>query len=104
MPLDLLRTSVSEPSVRITLEQTSHDAPSFIAHFLRESKRVMKDALIHQIDILVVEWWKTGHHLIQKDTKRPPIDGLGVSLTLEQFGSDVLGCTAECFVWRLAIR
>jgi hypothetical protein len=64
----------------------------------------MKDALIHQIDIPVVEWWKTGHHLIQKDTKRPPIDGLGVSLTLEQFRSDVLGRTAEYFIWRLVTR
>lgn len=41
---------------------------------------------------------KTDHHLVQQHSKGPPVNGLGVSLTLEQFRGDVLGSTAECWM------
>lgn len=37
----------------------------------------------------------THHHLVQKYAERPPVNGLRVSIALEQLWGNVFGCTTE---------
>jgi hypothetical protein len=60
MSLDLLSSIHTKTSCRIALQQPDHHAPSFGGHIRREVERVGEDALIHRVDILVVEWGEAG--------------------------------------------
>ena len=43
----------------------------------------------------IIERRESGHHLVQKHTERPPVNGLAVAVAVENLGGEVLGCAAE---------
>ena len=83
MSLDLFCATASQSPAGVPLQQSCHDASSFRSHLFREAKRVMENALVHEVDVLVIKGWKTGHHLVQEDAQSPPIDRFVVPLTFE---------------------
>lgn len=93
--LNLLGSTSSKSPVGVPLEQAGHDRSCLVPHIVWESKGVVKNTLIHEVYVFVVERWKTGHHFIQKHAQGPPIDSLIVSLAFEQLGSNVLWSTTE---------
>jgi hypothetical protein len=73
MLFDFLSSTIAQSSVRIPLQQTSHNALCLASHVIRESdkaihkqgvnelkddkpERIMEDTLIHQVHILIIEW------------------------------------------------
>lgn len=38
----------------------------------------------------------TDHHFVQQYTQRPPVNRLGITLTLQKFGSDVFWGATKC--------
>jgi hypothetical protein len=57
----------------------------------------MKNLAIHIIRILIIEWWEASQHLVEQDTKGPPIHRLGVAIAKQKLRSKVFGSTAECY-------
>lgn len=56
---------------------------------------VAKNVGKSRIAVLAFEWGCTVEHLVDQDTKRPPIDGAGVTAALDDLGRDVLLSTYE---------
>lgn len=59
-------------------------------------ERLGKNLAVHLVGVLVVERRQSRQHLVQQHTQGPPIDSLGVALSMQKFGRKVFGCTAEC--------
>lgn len=55
MPPDLLRAIAPQPLRRIPVQKTGHDALRLGRHVCGELKRVGENALVHRVDVLVVE-------------------------------------------------
>lgn len=53
--LDFLSPAVAQALVRVALEKTSNETPCFGVHLVWEAKRVTQNALVHRVDVLVVE-------------------------------------------------
>jgi hypothetical protein len=56
----------------------------------------LQNLAVHLVGVLIVEWWQASQHLVQQDTKSPPINRLAISITKKQFGSKIFRCSAEC--------
>ena len=95
VPPDLVTAVVSQPPLRIPLQQSSHHAPRFGRDVRREVEGVAEDPLVHDIHVLVVERRQAGHHLVDKHAESPPVNGLGIPLAFEEFRRDVFWCTTE---------
>jgi len=64
VPLNLVSAVVTQPLLRVPLQQSSHHAPRFGRDVGREVERVGEDPLVHNVHVLVVEGRQAGHHLI----------------------------------------
>jgi hypothetical protein len=54
-------TTVSAQTFRgVPLKETRHYTSRFRRHIGGEVERVLENALVHRVDILVIERWKTG--------------------------------------------
>ena len=95
MSLDLICTIHTQPLRRITREQTSQDTLRCRANAFAKHKRVLQDLLVHDIGVLIVVRRETGKHLVEEDTQCPPVDDFVVAFSVQNLGSEVLGCTAE---------
>lgn len=94
MLLDFLCSVHTETLGGITSEQAGENATSLRADVVTEDERILQNLLVHLLRVLctdvstsmtvkkvkegltIVEWRKTRKHLIQQDTKRPPINRL----------------------------
>jgi len=64
--------------------------PILINHTSRESDLPKADVLVHLLSILRVEGTPSTAHLEEKDSERPEVDELGVSVVVEEdFRSEV---------------
>lgn len=59
MPLDLLPTICPETLRRIPLQESNHHTARLRRHVRREVEWVGEDALVHRVDILIVERWES---------------------------------------------
>ena len=57
VPLDLVRAVVAQSPAWVSLQEARHDGLGVVRHIGWEKQWVSQDALIHDIHILVVEWW-----------------------------------------------
>ena len=97
MLLDLVSAMVTQPPLRVPLQQSSHHTPRFSRDVRREVEGIREDSLVHDVHVLVIEWRQAGHHLIDQHAESPPVNGLGIPLTLEELGGDVFRCATESF-------
>ena len=106
MPLDLVTAVITQPPLRIPLQQSGHHTPCFRGDIRREVERVGEDPLVHDVDVLVVKRRQACHHLIDQHTESPPVDSLGISLAFEEFRGNVFWRATEGYgsAIRLAIR
>lgn len=67
-----------------------------------ENNSTVPDQNTQFVVTLVHEWWSTGHHFVEEDTKGPPVDGEAVALHVENLGGKILSSSAErvCLVRR----
>ena len=103
MPLDLVSAVVTQPPLRIPLQQSSHHAPRFGRDIGRAVERVGEDPLVHNVHVLVVERRQAGHHLIDQHAESPPVNGLGIPLAFEEFRGDVFWCATEGYGSRVRL-
>jgi len=106
VPLDLVTAVITQPPLRVPLQQSGHHTPRFRGDIGREIERVGEDPLVHDVDVLVVERRQACHHLVDKHTESPPVDSLGISLAFKEFRSDVFWRATEGYgsAVRLDIR
>lgn len=95
MFLDLVSAMVTQPPLRVPLQQSSHNTPRFRRDVRREVEGIGEDSLVHNVHVLVIEWRQASHHLVDEHTESPPVNGLGIPLTLEELGGDIFRCAAE---------
>ena len=96
--LNLRCTVAAETSCGVAVEQSGQQVPGRRRYHVgpREMERLGEDFAVHLIRVLVVEWRQTRQHLVQQHTQSPPIDSLGVALSVQELRCKVFGCTAEC--------
>jgi hypothetical protein len=95
--LDLCSTVGTQSALGIAVQQAREKIPSgrgddFAAG---ECQGLLENLAVHFVGVLVIERRKSCQHLIQQDTESPPIDGLGVSVAKQKFGSEIFGSSAE---------
>lgn len=56
---------------------------------LGELHFIPQDVAERSIPVLALKWCRAVQHLVDQDTKRPPIDCASVSATLDDFGCNV---------------
>lgn len=97
--LDLCSTAGTQTGLRVPVEQPRKKVPSSRRNDFRtgEGERLLENLLVHRIGVFVVEWRQACQHFVKEDTQRPPVDGLGVAVANEQFGSKVLRSSTECY-------
>lgn len=62
------------------------------------------DVLFVNLDwICIPEWWKSSQELIDQDTQRPPVNGSGMALTLNDFRGQVFRGAAQRVGFPLAL-
>lgn len=60
MFLDLVCAARAQPSRRVTLQESRHDALRVWRHVRGEYEGVGEDALVHDVHVFVVEWREAG--------------------------------------------
>ena len=55
MSLDLISSMITQPPLRVPLQQSGHHAPRFGGDVRGEVERIREDPLVHDVDILVIE-------------------------------------------------
>lgn len=60
VPLDLVRAIVAQAPRGVTLQEARHEAARLLRDVRREEERIAQDALVHCVDVLIVEWWEPG--------------------------------------------
>jgi len=83
--------------IRPTVKKTCEEVLCWRWHNFRawEVERLGQDFAVHLIGVFVIVWWEASQHLIQKNTKGPPIYCLVVALTKQKLGRKILRGTAE---------
>jgi hypothetical protein len=72
-----------------------HQRFGVIVEPLGEMKFSLKNILVYHKRVIVSEGIYSGNHLVDEDAQSPPVDGLAVSLVMEDFGSKILGSSTE---------
>jgi hypothetical protein len=85
----------TEATCGVASEELSEDRACVFGELVSEFKRLVQDLLVHLVGVLVVEGRQTVNHLVEEDTESPPIDGLVVAVTGENFRSEVFGSATE---------
>jgi hypothetical protein len=62
---------------------------------IREVDVRLFDQKVHSMLVTVEEWWDSHNHLVNKDTERPPIDRVVVTISNEHLRGQVLSSSAE---------
>jgi hypothetical protein len=78
MCFDFLGTSISKSFLRVSVQQLAvirtdrvmaeysyQKTLCFWINIIWEPQRIIKDLMIHDIDVLVVKWWKTTEHFVK---------------------------------------
>ena len=96
--LDLRSALCSETLLRVAVQETGEQVSCRRWHNFRARKvqRFCEDFAIHVVCVLVVERRQTRQHLVQENTKGPPIDSLGVACSRKQLWSKVFWGSTEC--------
>ncbi len=55
----------------------------------------LEDVLVDHKRIIVGKGVYSGDHFVDEDAQSPPVDGLAVSLVMEDFGGQILGSSTE---------
>lgn len=96
MPLDIVSTltHVSKPLRPVCYQELLDQVFGYWIHVLWPLYPTAENLLVNSEWIVVEERWKAGQHLVDQDTKCPPVDGFVVSFALNDLRSQVLRCAA----------
>jgi hypothetical protein len=72
-----------------------HQRLGILVEALRELYFAPQNVLIDAHWVIIIKGVNTGVHLINKDSKGPPINGFTMSLVEDNLRSDVFRCTAD---------
>ena len=79
------------------------EAQYLLMKITRKLNLAFEDLLVNGHGVIVVEGVDTSEHLVGEDAKRPPVDGLAVTLVEKYFRGQVLRCTAKRISARLTV-
>lgn len=99
MRLDFCGAIGTQTALGVTVQQAGEKIPSGRGNNVTagEGQWLLQDLAVHLIDGLIVERRETSQHLVQQNTKSPPVHRLGVPVTKKQFGGKIFRSSAECY-------
>lgn len=95
--LDLCGTIGTKTTLRIAIEQACEQIPGSRGNNITagEGQGLLQNLAVHLVGVLIVERRQTSQHLVKQDTESPPVHSLGVSITKQQLGGEILRGTTE---------
>jgi hypothetical protein len=98
--LDFCRAVGTQAALWITVEKASEQVLGCAGDDIRawESKRLLENFAVHLVGVLIVEWWESSQHFVEKHAESPPVNRFGISISEEKLGSEILRGATECYV------